>query len=107
MGWFTQVMAILNVIERIIPIAERFLPRGKGEDKSTIVKTSAEAVTKTILPEVSLEDPDLAPLVQAKIDADVALANALQAKAKAAGSTVAILDDRAQADAGTVSDPDR
>ena len=95
MGWLPQVLAILQVIERTIPIVERWLPKGRGKEKATMVTATGQVVATTLLPGARLDDPRLAPLVQAKLDADVALANALQAIAEGREvSTVPILDTR-------------
>lgn len=98
--WWPQVVLVLRVIERVLPIAEALLPtHGAGEQKTAIVKGSAIATGQTVLPGVPIqEDPALQALVQAKIQADVALANALQQAAESRGlapphlSTVANLD---------------
>lgn len=80
--WISQVLSVLSVIERIIPVVERFLPgHGAGAQKAEIVTSSAQAVAATTLPGVNMQDPHIAALVAAKIAADVALANALQAAA--------------------------
>ncbi len=85
--WFKTVLSILSVIERVIPIVERIFPKGNGTTKAQIVEGSAHAVAATLLPGVNLGDPTIAALVQAKIAADVALANALQAAAQVTTST--------------------
>lgn len=82
--WLTQVMAVLTVIERMIPLVERFLPgTGQGTTKAAVVTGAAVAVGQATLPGVNMQDAHIQALTQAKIAADVALANALQAAASA------------------------
>lgn len=79
MGWVQGVTAVLAVIERLMPLAERLVPQpGAGETKRTLVLGAAEGVAATMLPQVSLQDPTIQALLRAKVAADVALANALQ-----------------------------
>jgi hypothetical protein len=75
-------MAVLAVIERIMPIAERFIPQpGQGATKREIVLGSAEGVAATTLPGVNMRDPRVQAAMDAKLAADVALANLLQSLA--------------------------
>lgn len=86
MGWLNAVMLILTVVERIIPVAERLVPTpGMGAQKAELVLNSAVAVGQTVLPGVNMQDPQIQTLLRAKLAADVALANALQTAAQAAG----------------------
>lgn len=77
--WVTNVLAVLQVVERLIPLVERMTSAPKdGANKALAVTDQALQTTAQLLGPAAAEDPTVHALLQAKIAADVALANALQ-----------------------------
>lgn len=91
MGWVPQVMAVLAVIERMIPLVERFLPKhGAGPEKAVLVQMTAQTTMEQLLTPGTAQDPEVQAAMRVKIDADVALANLLQRKGAPVGGLAVV-----------------
>lgn len=86
--WFTAVLGVLQVVDKMIPVVERVLPRGtkEGVKKAEVVASSTAAAAQALLPGVDMNHPTVQAALKEKIAADVKLANLLQALAEAAGA---------------------
>lgn len=90
MGWVSAVLAVVAVVERTLPLAERLFPgKGQGAAKEAVVIGSAAGVGETILPGVDMREASIQAALKAKIAADVALTNLLQARANQSPGTPA------------------